>query len=136
MTRIRRWGAYVTATAVLGGVLLGCGRGNEQVRLPVPATPTAGLVIIDYADSADSFVTVVSDSVMVLDRLQAACSTHEIPLSTTSFPYGTLVSGIGHRHNGQGGYWLYRVNGAMVPRAADHWRVAPADTIRFFFDRR
>ena len=136
MIRTRQWGACVAATAVLGGALLACGRGNEQVRLPVQGTPTAGLVIIDYADAADSFVTVVCDSVTVLDRLQAACSTHGILLSTTSFPYGTLVSGIGHRRNGEGGYWLYRVNGAMVPRAADHCRVAPGDTIRLYFDRR
>jgi hypothetical protein len=134
MTACRRCGVLITTVVVVGAMFLACGGGDREVRSTVPPVAADGLVIIDYADSADSFVTRGADSVTVLDRLQTACTSHGIGLSTTDFPYGTLIQGIGHRRNGEGGYWLYRVNGAMIPRAADRYRVAPADTIRFFFD--
>ena len=61
---------------------------------------------------------------------------HDIALEVKTYPYGTLVEQIGPRQNGDGGYWLYKVNAQMVPKSADAHRVAWSDTLTFFFDER
>lgn len=112
----------------------GCGQTTTEQRT-APNQPGA-LVIAYRPDSADTFVAVRSDSVVALDWLREIARSHDIALELKSYPYGTLIEQIGPRRNGDGGYWLYRVNGQMVPMSADAHPVAWSDTLTFFFDER
>ena len=68
--------------------------------------------------------------------IRDAAGADSVPLETEEFAYGVLVQRIGDRINGDDGYWLYKVNGAMVPKAVSDHRVARSDTVLFFFDER
>ncbi len=115
--------------------LAGCVARDEPKSTAGPAS--AGALIIRYsADSADTFVANRADSVIALEWLREVAATHHLAYEAKSFPYGTLIERIGHRQNGEGGYWLYKVNGVMVPRSADAHRIAWNDTLTFFFDER
>ena len=101
------------------------------------SSQTAGALIIAYSpDSADTFAANRADSVIALDWLREVASAHQLELDAKTFPYGTLVERIGLRRNGEGGYWLYKVNGQMIPKSSDAHRVAWSDTLTFFFDKR
>jgi hypothetical protein len=123
---------------ILAALLLlsigGCGQTTTKQRT-APNQPGA-LVIAYRPDSADTFVAVRSDSVVALDWLREIARSHDIALELNSYPYGTLIEQVGPRRNGDGGYWLYRVNGQMVPKSADAHPVAWSDTVTFFFDER
>lgn len=105
---------------------------------PAPiASRVPGAMIIAYApDSADTFGATRADSVFALDWLREIARVHTIELNAKSYPYGTLVEQIGYRRNGEDGYWLYKVNGQMIPKSSDAHRVAWSDTVTFFFDER
>lgn len=116
-------------------LIAACGAGEREAARNSPNV--AGALIISYsADSADTFVANRLDSVLALDWLREVARLHDIRLEATTYPYGTLVKSIGHRANGEGGYWLYKVNGQMVPKSADAHSVAWSDTLMFFFDER
>ena len=111
-----------------------CGSGEKR---PESVSGTAGALIIAYRhDSADTFVAHRPDSVLALDWLREIASALDITLRVKSYPFGSLVEQIGPRQNGEGGYWLYKVNGRMIPRSSDAYRVAWSDTVTFFFDER
>lgn len=93
-------------------------------------------MIVYSADSADTFVANRTDSVIALDWLREVVSVHKLEFAAKTFPYGTLVEQIGYRVNGEDGYWLYKVNGQMIPKSSDAHRVAWSDTLTFFFDER
>lgn len=116
-------------------LLTGCVAQEEPARQSTSSSPGA-LVIAYSADSADTFVANRTDSVIALDWLREITATHQISYEAKSYPYGTLVERIGHRRNGEGGYWLYKVNGQMVPKSSDAHRVAWSDTLTYFFDER
>ncbi|MBI3871545.1 MAG: hypothetical protein HY304_00520 [candidate division Zixibacteria bacterium] len=101
------------------------------------AKPTGGALIIGYRpDSADTFASRAGDSLTALAWLERAADSAGIAVTRRTFPFGILVESIGPRHNGQGGYWLYKVNGQMIPESSHGHRVAPTDTVEFFFDER
>lgn len=118
-----------------GFILAACG---TPEKAPGGTSPrSAGALVISYrSDSADTFVAKRSDSVLALDWLREVAGIHDIAFEAKTFPYGTLVERIGPRRNGDGGFWLYKVNGEMIPRSADAHRVAWHDTVTFFFDER
>lgn len=125
-----RTGLFVVALA-----LFGCVAKDEAAKVASSNKP--GALVISYsADSADTFTANRTDSVLALDWLREITSMHQIAFEAKTFPYGTLVERIGHRQNGDGGYWLYKVNGQMVPKSSDALRVAWSDTLTFFFDER
>ena len=116
-------------------ILFGCGAGEREARTDLPQV--AGALVIAYRpDSADTFVANRPDSVIALDWLREVTRTHHIALEAKTYPYGTLIERIGPRQNGDGGYWLYKVNGRMVPKSSDAHTVAWSDTVTFFFDER
>ena len=116
-------------------ILFGCGAGEREARTDLPRV--AGVLVIAYRpDSADTFVANRSDSVIALDWLREVTRTHHIALEAKTYPYGTLIERIGPRQNGDGGYWLYKVNGQMVPKSSDAHTVAWGDTVTFLFDER
>ena len=118
---------------VLSTALAACAKPEKT------ATPsnTPGVLIISYRpDSADTFVANRPDSVIALGWLREVAKTHEIALEVKSFPFGILVERIGPRQNGDGGFWLYKVNGQMIPKSSDAHPVAWSDTVTFFFDER
>lgn len=92
------------------------------------------LVVAFAPDSADTFPAFGADSLTALAWLQMACDTTGLPLGLESYPFGDLVVRIGPRQNGEGGYWLYKVNGGMVPESASSHRVSSNDSVLFFFD--
>ena len=93
-----------------------------------------GVLIIAYApDSADTFAAPNADSALVLDWLQKSCAQGGVDLEVRNYPFGTLVTRVGARRNGDGGNWLYKVNGQMVPEAVSAHRVSTGDTVMLFF---
>ncbi len=93
-----------------------------------------GALIIAYApDSADTFAASNADSALVLDWLQKSCAQGGIDLEVRNYPFGTLITRVGPRRNGDGGNWLYKVNGQMVPKAVSAHRVSTGDTVLLFF---
>lgn len=124
-----------TGLLVIAFVLIGCVTKDDSAKVGSSNKPGA-LVIAYSADSADTFTANRTDSVIALDWLREITSAHQIALEAKTYPYGTLVERIGHRQNGDGGYWLYKVNGQMVPKSSDAHRVAWSDTLTFFFDER
>jgi hypothetical protein len=115
--------------------LSGCVAKNDSPQ-PASSHQPGALVIAYSADSSDTFTANRTDSVLALDWLREIASSHQIAFEAKTYPYGTLVERIGYRQNGEGGYWLYKVNGQMVPKSADAHRVAWSDTLTFFFDER
>ena len=130
--------SWIIAAVSLGIFLFGCegasekgSSGTSQSR-PVAGT---GILVIAYApDSADTFTAFGPDSLTALAWLQQACGTTGLPLVLDSYSFGDLVIRIGPRQNGDGGYWLYKVNGGMVPESASGHRVSADDTVLFFFE--
>lgn len=120
---------------VIALVLIGCVTKDDSAT-SLPSNKSGALVIAYSGDSADTFTANRTDSVIALDWLRGITSTHQIAFEAKTYPYGTLVERIGHRQNGDGGYWLYKVNGQMVPKSSDAHRVAWSDTLTFFFDER
>jgi hypothetical protein len=106
------------------------GSGADSREVP------GALVIAYAADSADTFPALGSDSIFVIDWLRRATDSAGIALGTKEYAMGTLVMAIGTHQNGDGGYWLYKVNGAMVPKSVADCRVAATDSVLLFFDRR
>jgi len=125
------------AAAIVMLHLLACQRRDQRQTTPRPGGPAAGALIIAYSpDSADTFACAGRDSAIVLDLLASVAQTRGIAIATKTYPFGILVEQIGYRRNGEGGYWLYTVNGAMIPESAGRHRAAAGDTIRFFFHGR
>ena len=123
-----------SAIFVLLAALFACTPKDETANT---TAQNPGVLVISYsADSADTFVAHRTDSVIAFDWLREVATTHHLTLEAKSFPYGTLVERIGHRKNGDGGFWLYKVNGQMIPKSSDAYRVAWSDTLTFFFDER
>ena len=116
--------------------LLSCQTGEEAPQtVRTPALP--GALVVAYApDSADTFAAVGADSIVILDWLRAVTDSAGVTLELEEYSYGTMITAIGPRRHGEGGYWLYLVNGQSVPKAASECRVAASDTVRFFFDQR
>lgn len=115
--------------------LVGCSAKEDSAKV-APSNKPGALVIAYSADSADTFTSNRTDSALAIDWLREITSSHQIAFEVKTYPYGTLVERIGHRLNGEGGYWLYKVNGQMVPKSSDAHRVAWSDTLTFFFDER
>ncbi|MEW5874607.1 MAG: hypothetical protein AB1752_05425 [Candidatus Zixiibacteriota bacterium] len=112
---------------------LSCGAGQEADKPAADARPP-GCIILSYAsDNADTVSIVPADSVTVLDWLRFACDSARLPLEVQSYPFGDLVIQIADRKNGEGGFWLYKVNSQPVPEAASLHRVSPSDTVMFFY---
>ena len=130
--------SWIIAVVSLGLVLLGCeGASQKDKSGEVQSRPVAGtgILVIAYApDSADTFAAFGPDSLTALAWLQKACDTTGLPLALDSYPFGDLVVRIGPRENGDGGYWLYKVNGGMVPESASSHLVSPDDSVLFFFE--
>ena len=133
MTAIRPIALWVIA---LG--LTACQSGGED-RSSAETTPSVtdgtGILIVAYAsDSADTFQAVGTDSLVVLDWLRQVADSAGVTVELKEYYFGLLIEAIGPRRNGDGGYWLYEVNGGSVPEAASSHRVASSDTVRFFFE--
>jgi len=129
--------AILLAICSLAMLALSCRGAGQQQQPGAPGTTAVGrgAFIVSYAsDSADTFATVGSDSILVLGWLRRACDSAKVKLDVKDFPFGSLVTGIGPRVNGDGGNWLYKVNGKMMAKAASACLVSPADTVLFFFE--
>ena len=114
-------------------------RNDQQAGASARTAPDSIVLIIDYAeDRADTFRAALSavDSLSVLDVLRDVAKREGITLKTKDYPMGVLIDQIGTRTNGDGGYWLYSVNGRMIPKAASAEHPALGDTMRFFFNLR
>ena len=116
--------------------LLSCQTGGEAPQTMRQPDHPGALVVAYAADSADTFAAVGVDSIVVLDWLRVASGNTGVALELEEYSYGTMITAIGPRRNGEGGYWLYLVNGQSVPKAASECRVAASDNVRFFFDER
>jgi hypothetical protein len=122
---------------VLATLLCGCATEPEKNPPAGNASSKPGALVIAYRpDSVDTFAATFRDSVTALSWLETAVNARQIPFAKKSYPFGTLVEQVGPRHNGDGGYWLYKVNGKPVPEASNAHRVAFSDTVTFFFDER
>lgn len=128
------------ARIIFAGMLtllpLGCNSNPEPEVSEVALPPSGnGLLVVSYMpDFADTFPAVGKDSLTVLAWLQQACDSAGIPIDVQHYSFGDLVDQIGSRLNGDGGNWLYKVNGGMVPESAGSHRVSPDDTVQFFFE--
>ena len=94
-------------------------------------------LILDYSTiRADTSAMILSssDTLTVLELLQTLTARDSVVLKTKSYPIGVMVEQIGDRKNGDGGYWLYTVNGEAIPKAVSAYPICPGDTIRFFFE--
>jgi len=121
---------------LLGGLALFACVAKDDAPVPVSSNSAGALIIAYSADSADTFVANRTDSVIALNWLREVVSVHQLEFDAKTFPYGTLIEQIGYRRNGDGGYWLYKVNNQMVPKSADAHTVAWGDTLTLFFDER
>ena len=124
------------AGCVLALLLLGCSSNPEPEVPEVEVVPSgSGILVVAYMpDFADTFPAVGADSLTVLAWLRQACDSAGIVYDVQHYSYGALVDQIGSRMNGDGGNWLYKVNGGMVPESAGSHRVSPDDTVQFFFE--
>ncbi len=129
----RLW--LLPAVLVTFAACQGTGEGAPGSRA-IGRTVPGALVIAYASDAADTLPALGTDSILVLDWLRQATDSAGIVLGTTDYAMGTLVETIGAYQNGDGGYWLYKVNGAMVPKAVSDCRVAATDSVLLFFDRR
>ncbi|MEW5700974.1 MAG: DUF4430 domain-containing protein [Candidatus Zixiibacteriota bacterium] len=122
----------------VGAVLLsaGCGQNGSRPRPGHGAQDSRALIIAYSPDSADTFACPGRDSIAVLDLLMQMARSDSTIVRTKTYPFGVLVDQIGYRRNGDGGFWLYSVNGAMIPESADKHRIGAGDTVRFLFDER
>lgn len=112
-------------------------RNDPQAGASARIAPDSIVLIIDYAeDRADTFraAFLAVDSLTALDVLRDVAEREGVALKTKDYPMGVLIDQIGTRANGDGGYWLYSVNGRMIPHAASAKRVTSGDTVRFFFN--
>ena len=133
--------AFVLA-CILTFPLSGCSSDPEPENQETEVTEIAamspsgsGMLVVAYMpDFADTFPAVGTDSLTVLDWLRQACESADIPVDVQHYSYGDLVDQIGSRINGDGGNWLYKVNGGMVPESAGSHRVSPDDTVKFVFE--
>jgi len=127
--------ALQLATAVALLVLVSCSKGEEAPESRAePDVRPPGAIIVNYTpDSADTFRSAVPDSLLVLDWLHAFAESTGTALATQSHAFGELVVTIGPRSNGDGGYWLYQVNGQMATKAVSDLRVSRRDTVTFTF---
>jgi hypothetical protein len=104
-----------------------------------PLSPDSVFLIVEYSlqrtDTSRMFLT-APDSLTVLGVLQAVTKRDSVFLQTRSYAIGVMVEQIGDRKNGEGGYWLYTVNGEPIPQAVSAYRVSAGDTVRFFFNER
>ncbi len=124
------------ALAVVVFAAMSCGSRDQtpQQKQSQGGSPGHGILIVAFApDSADTFMRVGGDSILVLDWLRQACDSAKVTLAVKTFPFGTLVDAIGPRRNGDGGNWLYKVNGKMVPKAASSHVVSANDTVDFVY---
>jgi hypothetical protein len=119
---------------LLSAITFGC---SDRQSSPSPAGKGAvggGLLIVSFAvDSADTFPPPGPDSVIVSDWLRLVCDSAHLDLKVKDFPFGSLIDRIGSCRNGDGGNWIYKVNGRMLAKAASACRVSPADTVLFLF---
>lgn len=114
-------------------LIASCG-GDEPPQSKRAPASVPGCIILAYSDTeADTLRTPPVDSALVLEWLRASCVVAGLELVVQSYPFGDLVTQIGHRKNGEGGYWLYKVNGAPVPKSASAHRVARTDTVLFLY---
>jgi hypothetical protein len=128
----------VLAGCALALALWGCDghseKGESGAAISQPPQGS-GILVIAYApDSADTLAAFGRDSLTALAWLQLACDSAGISLGVEHYAFGDLVAKIGPRKNGDGGYWLYKVNGGMVPESAGSHAVSPDDTVMFFFE--
>jgi hypothetical protein len=123
-------------TLILAALYLGLGcqpQDNQMQAADTPA-PGTGALIVSYSETAaDTFAAVGTDSITVLDWLRTVCDSANLAVEIKEYSFGDLVVGIGATHSGDGGDWLYQVNGQMVPEAASSHHVSSGDTVRFFF---
>ncbi|MBD3297346.1 MAG: DUF4430 domain-containing protein [candidate division Zixibacteria bacterium] len=133
MNTIRFWPMLLTSCCLL----ISCGGGAEQERTgdqPVAADRPPGVLIVNYApDSSDTFPAPKVDSVLALEWLQMYTNARGLNMATRQFSFGDLVIQIGPRRAGDGGDWLYEVNGEMATAAVSEQRVARTDTLSFTF---
>jgi len=142
--------AYFTMNIGLGLLalsLLCFGCENDSAKKLNHTSPTnqareaadSVFLVVDYAaDRADTTAMALapSDTLTALDLLENVTTRNRIVLKTREFQIGTLVEQIGDCRNGDGGYWLYTVNGEPIPMAAFDYQTRPGDTVRFFFKER
>jgi len=111
-----------------------CGDGRAPEQRAAPDARPPGVLIVNYAiDSADTFHAVGADSLVVLDWLQAYADSTGVAFGTQHHPFGELVAQIGPRINGNGGYWLYTINGEMATKGVSDLRVSFRDTVTFTY---
>lgn len=126
--------SIIIAAAASFLLALSCGSEVQQQKPQPDGVDGGGILVIAYApDSADTFMPVGQDSIIVLEWLRQSCDSAKVTLGLKNFPFGILVDAIGPRRNGDGGNWLYKVNGKMVPKAASTHVVSCRDTVDFFY---
>lgn len=88
---------------------------------------------VDNGDAARDSVVIeltATDSTTVLALLQ---QDHQVDLKQGSM--GSFVMAIDSLRGGNDVYWLYKVNGEMVPKAADRTMVGPGDKVTWHFHK-
>ena len=120
-------------------VLLGCEGASQKgdVESAAESQPPQGhgILVVAYApDFADTFAALGRDSLTALSWLQQVCDSAGIPVHVDHYAFGDMISSIGTRMNGDGGNWLYKVNGGMIPESAGSHIVSPDDSVVFFFE--
>jgi hypothetical protein len=87
----------------------------------------------DNGDTSRDSVVIemtAADSTTVLALLQQH---HDVDVKEGSM--GSFVMAIDSLRGGNDVYWLYKVNGEMVPKAADKTTVGPGDKVSWHFHK-
>ncbi len=120
MKDMRKIALYLFAVTLL----VGCG-GSDPLPDAELADSTA--VAPTVRDSV-VIMLVASDSTTPFALLE---SNHNVTAQTSAM--GVFVSEIDSVANSDGAYWLYSVNGEMIPKASDRYEIGPGDTVRWMF---
>jgi hypothetical protein len=128
------WHRMAISLLLLPAMTFGCSDRESSQPPAGKGAVSGGLLIVSFAaESADTFPPPGPDSILVSDWLRLVCDSAHLALEVKEFPFGSLIDRIGSRRNGEGGNWIYKVNGRMLAKAASACRVSPADTVLFLF---
>ncbi|MBU0706806.1 DUF4430 domain-containing protein [Patescibacteria group bacterium] len=104
--------------------------GIEDVR-------TQSVLVIDFGDTQMSYPYQLSPETATSAQalLEEMTNKNNIALESTTYDFGTLITGIGGHTNGDNdNYWMFYVNEDMPMVGAGQYTVQPDDKIEFKFE--
>jgi hypothetical protein len=126
---------FLVATACAALVVT---RGRQKAPGGPAATPHDLTVEVVVHADLDTLLHRTLESEGPLSALQAleqTCALAALPVGIRPYDFGKLVVSVGKYTAGPDGYWTYRVNGDLVPMAAEACQLKQGDRLVFRFGR-